>query len=119
MSTEQQAALAFPLNDTVVLIEDPRDTITQSGIHLPDGYRLKVGEKEMNYSATRLNARTGTVVAVGPGLQYPDGTRNPLSVVPGERVLFERMTGVEIKYNQGSYLIVEEKSILAVIGKED
>jgi chaperonin GroES len=116
---QQQASIPIPLNDTVLIIEDPRETQTASGIFLPDGYRTKVGDQEMNHAATRLNPRTGRVVAVGPGLQYPDGTHNRLSLLPGERILFERMTGVEIKYEQGSYLVVDEKAVLCVIREDN
>lgn len=79
-------------------------TETPTGIFLPQGH--------MDNSLRR-----GTIVAVGPGKLYPDGERIPLSVHVGERVVFTRMAGVEIKYEEGSYLVMREQHILAVIGE--
>jgi chaperonin GroES len=104
MSNPAQLPICF--NDDVVIVEKERTNVSVSGIFLPE---------------TRFadeSTREGTVVAVGPGIQLPDGTRIEMQVLCGDRVLFSRMAGVEIKYERGSYLVLSEKAIFAILGDE-
>jgi len=99
-----EAQLPVPFNDDVVVVERQRENVSRGGLHLPD----------TRHADEKLNE--GTVVAVGPGVQYPDGSRSKMQVLPGDRILFTRMAGIEIKYEQGAYLVLSERSILAVLG---
>jgi chaperonin GroES len=92
-----------PLFDTVILVEDKQETETANGVFLPQGH-------------IDNGLRRGTIVAVGPGTSYPDGTTVPLTVMEGERVVFGRLSGVSIKYAEGEYLVVAEKDILCIVG---
>jgi len=101
----QTANLPIPFGDDIVIIEKERTNVSTGGLYLP----------ETRFADEKL--REGTVLAVGPGILYPDGTRSPVQVQPGEQVIFSRMAGIEIKYEQGSYLVLSERSILAVLGE--
>lgn len=101
----QIANLPVPFNDDVVLVEKPRENISSGGLFLPE---TRFGDEKLS---------EGTVVAVGPGNQYPDGTRSPMQVLPGDQVLFSRMAGIEIKYESGAYLVLSQKSVLAILGE--
>lgn len=98
---QQTANLPIPFGDDVVIVEKERENVSATGIFLP----------ETRYADEGL--REGTVVAVGPGTQLPDLSRIPMQVAPGDRVLFNRMAGVEIKYERGSYLVMSERSVAA------
>ena len=104
---QQTANLPIPFGDDVVIVEKERENVSATGIFLP----------ETRYADEGL--REGTVVAVGPGTQLPDLSRIPMQVVPGDRVLFNRMAGVEIKYERGSYLVMSERSVAAILGEEN
>ena len=94
-----------PLGDRVVikpLSADEIGTTTASGIIIPDS----VKEKPME----------GTVIAVGPG-KYEDGIRIPVSVKPGDRVMFSKYGFDEIKMNGVEYYVISESNVLAVITK--
>lgn len=103
----QTANLPIPFGDDVVIVEKERENVSATGIFLP----------ETRYADEGL--RSGTVVAVGPGTQLPDGSRIPMQVLCGDKVLFSRMAGVEIKYERGSYLVMSERSISAVLGDDN
>lgn len=89
-----------PLGDRVVVEAIPREETTASGIVLPDTAKEKPQE--------------GKVTAVGNGA-WKDGERVPLDVKVGDRVLFSKYAGTEIKYDGKEYLIMRESDILAVI----
>lgn len=62
----------------------------------------------------------GTVIAVGPGRLLPDGSLRPLSVAPGDRVLFGKYSGSEIKLNGVARLLLREDDIIAkFVNKEN
>ena len=90
-----------PLGDSVVI--DPVDTEekTESGIVLPDTAKEKPQE--------------GKVIAVGSGT-LKDGERIPLEVKVGDRVLFSKYAGTDVKYDGKELLIMRENDILAIIG---
>jgi chaperonin GroES len=91
-----------PLNDKVLLERDEAETKTASGIFLPESSK----EKPM----------TATVVAVGPGkVNTENGTRTPIGLKAGEKVIISKWAGSEIKLDDQDYLLVDASEILAVI----
>ncbi len=89
-----------PLGDRVVLRALEREEKTSSGIVLPDTAKEKPQEAE--------------VVAVGPG-RYEDGKLVAVDVKVGDRVIFSKYAGTEVKYDGTEYLVVRESDILAVV----
>ena len=89
-----------PLADRVLVEPSERDEVTRSGIVLPDTAAEKPQE--------------GTVVSVGSGRLDDSGKRQPLEVKAGNKVLFARYAGSEIKVESRDYLILSEKDILAI-----
>ena len=94
-----------PLSDNIVVIEDQETDLTESGLLLPDSRR-------------RQNQSTGTVVAVGPGRLFPDFTFSHIGISPGDKVVFGRLSGVEISYEGQRYLVLAAGSVMAVIHDE-
>jgi len=90
-----------PLGDRVVLQRDESDTVTPGGIVLPDTAKDK---------PTR-----GKVVSTGDGRLLDDGTRSPLQVKVGDRVLFTSYAGDTFKLGARELLLLSEDDILAVI----
>lgn len=91
-----------PLADRVVVRPLDREEKTASGILLPDTAKEKPQE--------------GEVVAVGPG-RFEDGKRVELEVKVGDRVIFSKYAGTEIKVNNDEVLILRESDILAIVEK--
>ena len=91
-----------PLGDRVVIKAVEREEKTASGIVLPDTAKEKPQE--------------GEVIAVGAG-RYEEGKRVPLDVQVGDRVIFSKYAGTEVKYDNVEYLILRENDILAVVQK--
>lgn len=89
-----------PLGDRVLLRALEREEKTASGIVLPDTAKEKPQEAE--------------VIAVGPG-RHEEGKLVPLDVKAGDRVIFSKYAGTEVKYENVEYLIVRETDILAVV----
>jgi chaperonin GroES len=90
-----------PLGDRVWVEPIEREEMTASGIVLPETAK----EKPME----------GRILAVGPGNRKEDGERTPLDVKVGDKVLFAKYAGTEIKHNGSKYLIMRESDLLAVI----
>ena len=91
-----------PLGDRVVLEAVEKEEKTASGIVLPDTAKEKPQE--------------GKVVAVGKGRVLDSGERVAPEVEVGDRVIFSKYAGTEVKYDGKEYLILRESDILAVIG---
>lgn len=91
-----------PLNDRLLVKRLAEVTQTASGIIIPD-------------SATEKPAE-GEVVAVGPGKANKQGDRIALQVAVGDRVLFSKYGGTEVKLDGEDYLIMREDDILGVLG---
>ena len=92
-----------PLHDRVVVRRVPEEQRTASGIYLPDVAKEKPYE--------------GEVIAVGPGKRSDfDGERIPLDVKEGDRVLFGKYAGNEIKVEGQDYIILKEDDIMAKLG---
>ena len=96
---------ARPLHDRVLLkrIED-KETV-KGGIIIPDTAK----EKPME----------GQVISAGPGKIMEDGQRSPMDVKAGDRVLFGKYAGTEIKIDDEEYVIMREEEILAVLLKKE
>ena len=89
------------LGDRVVIQVSEGEQKTASGIVLPDTAKEKPQE--------------GTVVAVGTGKLLDNGQRAALDVNEGDRIIFSKYAGTEIKFGGKDYLIVSERDILAII----
>jgi len=94
---------AKPLHDRVLLKRIEEKESVKGGIIIPDTAK----EKPME----------GEVVAVGPGKMMEDGKRAAMDVKAGDRVLFGKYAGTEIKIDDQDYVIMREEEILAVLGK--
>lgn len=90
-----------PLGDRVVIEVLAGDLKTASGIVLPDTAKEKPQE--------------GTVVAVGTGKVLDNGTRVTLDVKSGDKIIFSKYAGTEVKVAGKDYLIVSERDILAIV----
>lgn len=89
-----------PLGDRVVVKVLEAEERTAGGIILPDTAKDKPQE--------------GEVVAVGPGRLLENGTRVALEVKVGDRVIFSKYGGTEVKVDDQEYLIIRESDLLAV-----
>lgn len=92
-----------PLGDRVIVKPLEVEEKTKGGIILPDTAK----EKPMQ----------GEVIAVGPGKRSENGELQPMDVKVGDRVLYGKYSGTEVKIDDVEYLILRENDILAVIEK--
>ena len=90
-----------PLNDRVLVIRVEEEQKTAGGIIIPDTAKEKPQE--------------GKVVAVGPGKINEQGERTPLQVKAGDRILFAKYAGTEIKIDGEEQIFMREDDILAVL----
>jgi len=90
-----------PLGDRIVVKALARETVTKSGIVLPDTAKEKPQE--------------GTVLVVGPGKLLDNGKRTALEVKEGQHVLFAKYAGTEIKIDGEEYLILRESDVMGII----
>jgi chaperonin GroES len=90
-----------PLHDRVVVRRIDSDEKTAGGIIIPDTAKEKPQE--------------GEVVAVGPGARDDDGKLVKLDVKKGDRILFGKWSGTEVKIEGEEYLIMKEADIMGVI----
>ena len=91
-----------PLNDRVLVIRTEDENRTKGGIIIPDTAREK--------------PQKGKVVAVGPGKMGDNGSRIPLDVKVGDKVIFSKYAGNEIKIDDIEHVFMKETDILAVVG---
>ena len=91
-----------PLHDRVVIRRVDAEAKTAGGIFIPDTAQ----EKPME----------GEIVAVGPGARDEKGTIVPLDVKPGDRILFGKWSGSEIKLDGEDLLIMKESDIMGIVG---
>ena len=94
---------ARPLNDRILLNRIEEKEAVKGGIIIPDTAK----EKPME----------GEVISVGPGKMMEDGKRSPMDLKEGDRVLFGKYAGTEIKIDDVEYVIMREEEILAVLTK--
>jgi chaperonin GroES len=92
-----------PLQDRVLIKRVQEEQKTKGGIIIPDTAKEKPIE--------------GEVVAVGNGKVQEDGTVRKLDIKAGDRVLFGKFAGTEIKLDGDEHLIVREDDIMGVVGK--
>ena len=94
--------MAFrPLGDRVVIRRVEEEAKTKGGIIIPDTAKEKPQE--------------GEVIAVGPGARDDDGKRIPMDVKVGDRILFGKWSGSEVKLDGEDLLIMKESDILGVL----
>jgi chaperonin GroES len=92
-----------PLHDRILVKQLEEEEKTAGGIIIPDTAKEKPHQ--------------GKIVAVGKGRKLEDGTVKPLDVKAGDRVLFAKYAGTEIKIDDEDYVIMREEEILAVLTK--
>ena len=90
-----------PLQDRVLIRGVEQENKTAGGIFIPDTVKEKPTE--------------GEVIAVGPGARSDDGKIHPLDVKVGDRVLFGKWSGTEIKIDGEDLIIMKESDIMGVI----
>ena len=95
--------MAFrPLHDRVLVRRIEAEEKTAGGIIIPDSAKEKPSE--------------GEIVAVGSGTKSEDGKVTPLDVKAGDRVLFGKWSGTEVKLDGEDLLIMKESDIMGIIG---
>ena len=90
-----------PLSDRVLIKRVESENKTKGGLFIPDSAKEKPSE--------------GIVVAAGPGKTRDDGGRREVQVKKGDRVLFGKYDGTEVKIDGEDHLIVRESDLLAVL----
>jgi len=90
-----------PLADRVLIKPIEKEEVTKTGIVLPDTAKEKPQE--------------GEVVAVGPGKLGDDNKLVPMTVKKGDRVLYAKYAGTEVKLDEEECLILKESDILAIV----
>ena len=91
-----------PLEDRVVVKPSEEEEMTASGLVIPDTAKERPQE--------------GEVIAVGPG-RFEDGQRIPMDVKVGDKVIYSKYGGTEVKIEGEEYLILSARDVLAVIKK--
>ncbi|MDO4218489.1 MAG: co-chaperone GroES [Synergistaceae bacterium] len=92
-----------PLADRLVIKTSESEEMTKGGLVLPDTAKEKPVE--------------GEVIAVGVGKLSDDGKRIPMEVKVGDKVIFSKYSGTEVKLDGETYLVIGERDVLAVIEK--
>jgi len=92
-----------PLHDRLLVRRLEDTETTRNGLFIPDSAKEKPQQAE--------------VVAVGDGRLNDEGERMPLDVKPGDRILFGKYSGSEVKVAGDEYLILREDEVLGVFGK--
>ncbi|MGI6345269.1 MAG: co-chaperone GroES [Bacillota bacterium] len=90
-----------PLADRIVVKAIEQSEKTRGGIYIADTAKEKPQE--------------GEVLAVGPGKMLENGTRVPLEVKVGDRVLYSKYGGTEVKVDGEEYLVLKESDVLAIV----
>ncbi|MFA5130114.1 MAG: co-chaperone GroES [Patescibacteria group bacterium] len=91
-----------PMGDRIIVQAASKEEKTLSGIILPD-----MADKE--------RPEQGNVVAIGPGRVLDNGTRAPMNVKVGDKVVFKKYSPDEVKVDDTDYLVISESDVLAVI----
>ncbi|MFC6672997.1 co-chaperone GroES [Marinobacterium aestuariivivens] len=94
-----------PLHDRLVVRRLEAETTSKGGILIPDNAKEKPSQ--------------GEVIAVGDGTVLDNGELRPLAVKPGDRVLFGKYSGSELKLDGETLLVMRESDVLAVIENAD
>jgi len=99
--SEEEVMKIRPLNDRLLVKRLKEEEKTAGGIIIPDSAKEKPAE--------------GEVIAVGPGKANDDGARVALQVKSGDRVLFSKYSGSDVKIDGEDYLIMREDDVLGII----
>ena len=91
-----------PLEDRIIVKQVEAEQTTASGLVIPDTAKEKPQE--------------GEVLAVGPGRIDDNGNRVPLDVNVGDKVIYSKYGGTEVKYAGDEYLILSARDVLAIVG---
>ncbi len=91
-----------PLGERIVIKPTEQEAQTRGGILLPDTAKEKPQE--------------GEVIAVGPGRASDDGSRIPMELTVGDKVIYSKYAGTEYEDGDEEYLIMRESDVLAKIG---
>ncbi|MFC6237231.1 co-chaperone GroES [Longivirga aurantiaca] len=91
-----------PLEDRILVKSIEAEQTTASGLVIPDTAKEKPQE--------------GEVLAVGPG-RFEDGQRLPLDVKVGDKVIYSKYGGTEVKYDGQEYLLLSARDVLAIVEK--
>jgi len=91
-----------PLGDRVFVKVSASEEKTAGGILLPD--------------AAKEKPQIGEIAAVGPGKRNDDGSRQEVDVKVGDKVLYSKYAGTDIKLSGEEYVLLSEKDILAIVG---
>ena len=91
-----------PLEDKILVEAIEAETTTASGLVIPDTAKEKPQE--------------GEVIAVGPGRVDDNGNRVPVDVAVGDKVIYSKYGGTEVKYAGEEFLVLSARDVLAVIG---
>lgn len=92
-----------PLGDRIILKQIEKELTTKSGLVIPEAAKEKPQE--------------GEIVAVGPGRVNENGTIIPMHVKPGDKVLYGKYAGTEVKLDDMTYLIMHEDDLLGIVEK--
>lgn len=101
---EKEATVSVPikpLEDRIVIRQVEAETTTASGLVIPDTAKEKPQE--------------GEVVAVGPGRIDDNGNRVPIDVAEGDRVIYSKYGGTEVKFGGEEFLVLSARDVLAVV----
>jgi len=91
-----------PLQDRILVQREEEDDKTKGGIIIPDSAKEKPAK--------------GAVIAVGEGKTGEDGKRIPMALKKGDKILFGKYSGTEVKIDGQEYLIMREDDVLGIIG---
>ncbi len=91
-----------PLGDKVIVKASSKEEKTKSGIVLPD-------------TADKEKPEQGEVIAVGPGKLLDNGSRAPMSVKVGDKILFKKYSPDEFKIDKEEFLVLSEGEIIGII----
>ena len=101
MTTATKVAIR-PLEDRILVQANEAETTTASGIVIPDTAKEKPQE--------------GTVLAVGPGKRSETGDLIPVDISEGDRVMYSKYGGTEVKVDGEELLILSSRDVLAIVG---
>ena len=90
-----------PLNDRVLVVRVEEEQMTSGGIIIPDTAKEKPQE--------------GKIISTGPGKIGDDGKRTPLNVKKGDKILFSKYSGTEIKIDGVEHIFMKEDDILGIL----
>jgi len=91
-----------PLGDRVIVKPTAKEEMTKSGIILPD-------------TIDKERPEQGEVIAVGPGRLMENGSRAPMNLKVGDKILFKKYSPDEVKVEGNEYLVLSESDVMAVL----